>query len=210
MIRYRRQSNILKPVFGSSLNWGHPLAGNMAACWLCNENKGTSVTSLVNANDILLFQNTVTWKTQPFGVSPTPNTTANNGLNLASPSTPLKAADALSVFYRGFATNDINQSIAQGPSLIGMSFTNSNTSPFTAYGIFRPSSDPTGLSYIDDAGGTQHSAVAGSILPTVANVISAGLTFKNGGNCIGYFLGRQVVSNARSGSFALDSGRKTH
>jgi len=59
-------SSILKPVLGSQLNFGHPLAQGLAGLWLFNKGSGGQVFDLVNGNTGTLAGDTH-WVAGKFG-----------------------------------------------------------------------------------------------------------------------------------------------
>jgi hypothetical protein len=189
-----------KPPQGATINWGHPLAANLTGAWLFNEQGGLTVRNLVNPNDNLAIVGSFSplWIPNQLG-SWTPDTSANSrGLRLATASALLKPADAASLFWRGSFNGATG---ANNPDIALISANSANTSPFVAYGLSRSTGDTSAIVYIDDAGGTFHGpAVTGLI--TVGQITNAAVTFRNGGNCTGYWKGRKVVQNARSGSLS--------
>ncbi len=203
----RRSSRILKPKLGATLNYGHPLSANLVACWLLNEGAGTKTYSLINNNDALSFLGAATWVhgNDLGAASEIYMPTNGDGLSLTTPSAALKPTAAVSLFTRWH--NNGSGNLTNNPSVAGMTYTNSNTSPFYAYSINRINGDATALFTLDSVGGSSHSMTTSGLMAAgVAGPYDALLTFGPvSGKIIQYFRGRSVNSSARSGSITYAS-----
>jgi hypothetical protein len=212
-IAFRRDSNVVKPPIGASLNTGHPLAANLAGAWLLNEGAGPNCRSLVVPSDVLVLQGAASWQNQ-YGSTPTSagqSGAAGSGMRLSSPSSALQATQVVSVFWYGICANvPADQDVSNNPSFVSMSANNNATSPFVAYGIHRPNADNTGIAFFDDAGGTFNSHTVTALLTANYVPISTGMTFRNGGNLNGYFNGRNVYTVARSSALTYGTGPRIY
>lgn len=209
--RRRGQQTILR---------GHPLAKGLVGCWLFNEGAGSDAYSLCNPDDALALA-FVDASGGPFWISgtaassiaqPSPyafrfrylgSGTQYPGGSLTAPSAALQPANAVTIFWRGAVYGGGN--LSNNPALVYMSYTNSNTAPYIAYGIARVNGAANSLYFLDDAGGTIHAQQVNSIIPAAGVTFDAAMTFANGGNAVGYVDGAQVCSASRSGALSYVS-----
>ncbi len=201
-INFKRGGIGTKPGPGASINGAHPLAQNLVGAWLFNEFAGTRVSSLITNQDNLSFISGNWVAGQPYGTILV-DSFSGAGLKLVSPSSLLKPTTQVSVHIRGAETGQATGS--SNCAVVSMQFTNSNTSPFWAYGIHRDTTDQTGCYWLDDTSATSnniHSAGCfnGGASPAGAP-FSATLAY-DGVNINGYFKGILKATHARTGTLS--------
>lgn len=209
-----RRGSLLKPTFSESrINWSHPLARGLVGAWLFNEFAGATAGNLVVPDDAFSLVGSGFWAFGNGGIQ-TGYDFGNSAYGLLSnPTAKLKPANEASIFWRGAIESNAFAipNLVNNPALIQMAYTNSNTSPFYALAINRinpvaAGGSTQGLYWLDDAGGTSQAQQVNTAF-AFDQLFSAGITFKNGGNCVGYKDGIQQVSSARSGVLTYASPR---
>ncbi len=195
-----------KPQPGCSINWDHPLALNLVGAWLFNENTGNPA-SLITTLDNWPLHGAGSWITgQPYSGVTLQNNSLNSSCQLTTPSALLKPTAQVSMHFRGAQLGAPTGT--DNVAICSMAYTNSNTTPFWAYGIHRDTTDKTALYWLDDAGGTSNNIHAASLLnsgtPSPILAFDATLTY-DGVNVNGYFNGVSKASHARTGSLSYAS-----
>ena len=151
MIAYRRKARQwIKPPIGSQVDWSHPLAAGLFACWLLNEGAGPRATDIVNLATLTLAGG-ATWsngRLSTAGASNTAQDVAPNGL--------LWSAWPITLVWQGLAT-------ASNPGTTGI-FGIGATSGSSALALFRTSSQT--IQIAANMGGTNQGAASASTLTT--------------------------------------------
>ncbi len=195
-----------KPGPGAFINWNHPLALNLVGAWLFNENSGNARSLMANKDDWSMV-GTPNWNTgQPYGgVTLNVNNASNYG-QLTSPSGLIKPTAQVSMHWRGAQLGALSGT--DNVAIASMSYTNSNSTPFWAYGIHRDHADNTALYWLDDAGSVSNNIHATGLLnsgtPSPVLACDISLTY-DGANIHGYFNGVSKATAARTGSLAYAS-----
>lgn len=206
----RRYNSLVKPIGQPVIRWGHPLAIGLVGAWIFSEGGGTRIRSLINPQDDLIVGGNAVWARTAAGLTlQSPNSGTNTGASLTTPSSLLKPSSAVSIFWRG--TINGNGSLSQNPVLAGMTFTNSNTSPFLAYTIGRVGANAARIAYSFDWNGSNIFYQTGAILNSGAllygNPMDFCLTGSNGGPMFGYNNGQQAdaIGTAAAGDLTYGS-----
>lgn len=205
----RRYSSLVKPHGQPVVRWGHPLAIGLVGGWIFSEGGGTKIRSLICPQDDLTLGGDAVWARTASGLTlQCPASGTNTGASLTAPSSLLKLTSACTLFWRG--TINGNGLLNQNPILAGMTFTNSNTSPFLAYTIGR-SSSASAIAYSFDWNGTNVFYTTGAILNSgdllYGKPMSFCLTGSAGGPMTGYTNGRiaDPIGTAASGNLTYGS-----
>jgi hypothetical protein len=184
----RRYNSLVKPISQPVVRWGHPLAIGLVGAWIFSEGGGTKIRSLINPQDDLTLGGNAAWARTAAGLTlQCPNSGTNTGASLTTPSALLKPSSAVSIFWRG--TINGNGSLSQNPVLAGMTFTNSNISPFTAYAIGRVGASAGRIGYSFDWNGTNVFYQTGVILNSGPLLYGKPMDFCLTGSAGGVMLG---------------------
>lgn len=113
-----------KPPIGSQINWGHPLAQGLTACFLLNEGGGQQITDLVSGANNPTVTGSFSWSNSFMGPV-IGGMDASNYIRFYL-TKPLATKEASSL-WRGFKTGNPTSTFA---SFSGLEYATVSTSPF--------------------------------------------------------------------------------
>ncbi len=162
--RFRRGQT--KPLLGTQIDWGHPLAFGLIGAWLFNEGGGNQFHNLVTGDTKLISANLATptsanWANNLPGRVHRTNVAGYGARMIAPPSVGLQPVDAVSIFWRGQILGD--QTGGNSPAIVAMWHNATNVAPYLSWGLLRTSTQAN-LQYGFNQGGSYSSwTYAGAI-----------------------------------------------
>jgi hypothetical protein len=136
-----------KPPMPCSINWGHPLANGLIACFLCNE-MGGPLIDLVSGNRITLVNAGVRGSFQ-FGYGLNCNG-SDAGCQIPAWDKLKEVSQECTMLWRG----QINTGATNNAGLFGVNYNSGGTSPFNCYHLYLPGGSSLGAAW--NAGGANN------------------------------------------------------